>query len=119
MLYEVITNVARQRYNDAVRVFNSSIRTFPNNLTNRFLLQLERKEPFVITPYSIHYTKLYDATRLGRWANDEILVWEISGQAFGSVVTGHEAAASTGQQLSVTRTPLRDRGMSKRRSDIV
>jgi len=39
-------NVARQRYNDAVRVFNSSIRTFPNNLTNRFLLQLERKEPF-------------------------------------------------------------------------
>jgi len=39
-------NVARQRYNDAVRVFNSSIRTFPNNLTNKFLLQLERKEPF-------------------------------------------------------------------------
>jgi LemA protein len=39
-------NVARVRYNDAVRVFNTSIRTFPNNLTNRFLLQLERREPF-------------------------------------------------------------------------
>lgn len=39
-------NVARQRYNKAVQTFNSSIRTFPNNLTNKFLLQLERKEPF-------------------------------------------------------------------------
>jgi len=39
-------NVARQRYNEAVQVFNSSIRTFPNNLTNKFLLKLERKEPF-------------------------------------------------------------------------
>ncbi|PLY13158.1 MAG: hypothetical protein C0624_00155 [Desulfuromonas sp.] len=39
-------NVARQRYNDTVRVFNTSIRTFPNNLTNKFLLQLERKEAF-------------------------------------------------------------------------
>ena len=39
-------NVARQRYNEAVRVFNSSIRTFPNNLTNKLLLHLERKEPF-------------------------------------------------------------------------
>jgi len=39
-------NVARQRYNDTVRAFNSSIRTFPNNLTNKFLLHLERKEPF-------------------------------------------------------------------------
>jgi len=39
-------NVARQRYNKAVQVFNTSIRTFPNNLTNKFLLQLERKEPF-------------------------------------------------------------------------
>jgi LemA protein len=39
-------NVARQRYNQAVQVFNSSIRTFPNNLTNKFLLHLERKEPF-------------------------------------------------------------------------
>ncbi|APG28685.1 hypothetical protein A7E78_13095 [Syntrophotalea acetylenivorans] len=39
-------NVARQRYNQAVRTFNSSIRTFPGNLTNKFLLKLERKEPF-------------------------------------------------------------------------
>jgi len=39
-------NVARQRYNDAVRVFNTSIRTFPNSLTNSMLLHLERKEPF-------------------------------------------------------------------------
>jgi LemA protein len=39
-------NVARQRYNLAVQTFNSSIRTFPNNLTNKFMLHLERKEPF-------------------------------------------------------------------------
>jgi len=39
-------NVARQRYNEAVRRFNTSIRVFPNNLTNKFLLHLERKEPF-------------------------------------------------------------------------
>jgi LemA protein len=39
-------NVARQRYNGAVQNFNSSIRTFPNNLTNKFMLHLERKEPF-------------------------------------------------------------------------
>ncbi|HEX9777717.1 MAG TPA: LemA family protein [Geopsychrobacteraceae bacterium] len=39
-------NVARQRYNKAVQTFNGSIRTFPNNLTNKFLLQLDRKEPF-------------------------------------------------------------------------
>jgi LemA protein len=39
-------NVARQRYNEAVQIFNTSIRTFPNNLTNNFLLHLERKEPF-------------------------------------------------------------------------
>ncbi len=39
-------NVARVRFNDAVRVFNSSIRTFPNNLTNNFLLKLPRKEPY-------------------------------------------------------------------------
>lgn len=38
--------VARTRYNDAVRIFNSSIRTFPNNLTNNFLLKLPRREPF-------------------------------------------------------------------------
>jgi len=39
-------NVARQRYNKAVQTFNTSIRTFPNSLTNNFLLNLERKEPF-------------------------------------------------------------------------
>lgn len=39
-------NVARVRYNDAVRIFNVSIRTFPNNLTNNFLLNLPRREPF-------------------------------------------------------------------------
>ncbi len=39
-------NVARQRYNAAVQTFNTSIRTFPNSLTNKFLLNLERKEMF-------------------------------------------------------------------------
>ena len=39
-------NVARQRYNEAVRIFNTSIRTFPNSLTNKFFLHLERKEAF-------------------------------------------------------------------------
>lgn len=39
-------NVARQRYNQTVQDFNTSIRTFPNSLTNNFLLHLERKEPF-------------------------------------------------------------------------
>ncbi len=38
--------VARVRYNEAVRIFNTSIRTFPNNLTNAVLLQLQRKESF-------------------------------------------------------------------------
>jgi LemA protein len=39
-------NVARVRYNKAVQIFNTSIRTFPNNLTNNFLLHLARREPF-------------------------------------------------------------------------
>jgi LemA protein len=39
-------NVARVRFNEAVRVFNTSIRTFPSNLTNNFLLHLPRREPF-------------------------------------------------------------------------
>ncbi|MEW6429163.1 MAG: LemA family protein [Thermodesulfobacteriota bacterium] len=39
-------NVARQRFNEAVRVYNTSIRTFPNNLTNSLLLHLPRREPF-------------------------------------------------------------------------
>jgi len=43
-------NVARTRYNKAVETFNGSIRTFPNNLTNRFLLHLKPKEPFKAAP---------------------------------------------------------------------
>ncbi|MBU0680730.1 MAG: LemA family protein [Proteobacteria bacterium] len=39
-------NVARVRYNEAVRIYNTSIRTFPNNLTNNFLLKLPRREAF-------------------------------------------------------------------------
>jgi len=39
-------NVARTRYNKAVQTFNTSIRVFPNNLTNTFMLKLPRKEPF-------------------------------------------------------------------------
>jgi LemA protein len=39
-------NVARTRYNSSVQAFNTSIRTFPNNLTNSMFLKLERKEPF-------------------------------------------------------------------------
>jgi LemA protein len=39
-------SVARQRYNKAVQTFNTSIRTFPNSMTNSWFLHLERKEPF-------------------------------------------------------------------------
>lgn len=39
-------NVARTRYNRAVQDFNTSIRIFPNNLTNSLLLHLKPKEPF-------------------------------------------------------------------------
>lgn len=39
-------NVARSRYNKAVETFNTSIRVFPNNLTNSLLLHLKLKEPF-------------------------------------------------------------------------
>jgi LemA protein len=39
-------NVARVRYNKTVEIFNGSIRTFPNNLTNKLLLGLKLKEPF-------------------------------------------------------------------------
>lgn len=39
-------NVARVRFNEAVKIFNTSIRTFPNNLTNNFMLHLPRREPF-------------------------------------------------------------------------
>ena len=39
-------NVARTRYNKAVEVFNTSIRVFPNSLTNSLLLHLKMREPF-------------------------------------------------------------------------
>lgn len=39
-------NVARQRYNRAVSDFNGSIRKFPANLTNKYLLNLDKKEYF-------------------------------------------------------------------------
>ena len=39
-------NVARQRYNETVEDFNASLRRFPESLTNKFLLHLERKEYF-------------------------------------------------------------------------
>ncbi|MDD2539540.1 MAG: LemA family protein [Desulfuromonadaceae bacterium] len=39
-------NVARERYNSAVQIFNTSIRTFPNSLTNSLMLHLQRKEAF-------------------------------------------------------------------------
>ncbi len=39
-------NVARTRYNKAVELFNASLRIFPNNLTNSFLLHLKPREPF-------------------------------------------------------------------------
>ncbi len=43
-------NVARSRYNQAVATFNSSIRIFPNSLTNSLLLHLKLKEPFKSAP---------------------------------------------------------------------
>ena len=39
-------NVARTRYNKAVESFNTSIRIFPNSMTNSLLLHLKLKEPF-------------------------------------------------------------------------
>jgi LemA protein len=39
-------NVARERYNATVQIFNTSIRTFPNSLTNSMMLHLQRKEAF-------------------------------------------------------------------------
>src|SRR5512146_2005437 len=39
-------NVARVRYNQSVQDFNTSIRVFPNSVTNSLLLHLARKEPF-------------------------------------------------------------------------
>ena len=39
-------NVARVRYNKSVETFNTSIRVFPNSMTNSMLLHLKLKEPF-------------------------------------------------------------------------
>jgi len=39
-------NVARTRFNKAVATFNTSVRVFPNNITNSILLHLKLKEPF-------------------------------------------------------------------------
>jgi LemA protein len=39
-------NVARERYNASVQIFNTSIRTFPNSMTNSLMLHLQRKEAF-------------------------------------------------------------------------
>jgi len=39
-------NVARSRYNKTVETFNTSIRIFPNSITNSVLLHLKLKEPF-------------------------------------------------------------------------
>jgi len=39
-------NVARTRFNKAVEDFNTSIRVFPNSLTNSMLLHLKIREPF-------------------------------------------------------------------------
>ncbi len=39
-------NVARTRYNRVVQEFNTSIRIFPNSMTNSLFLHLQPKEPF-------------------------------------------------------------------------
>ncbi len=41
-------SVARQRYNQAVEVFNFSIRKFPNSITNSVMLKLKPKEYFKV-----------------------------------------------------------------------
>ena len=43
-------NVARVRYNKTVQDFNTSIRIFPNSVTNSLLLHLKPKEPFKAEP---------------------------------------------------------------------
>ena len=43
-------NVARTRYNQTVQTFNTSIRTFPNNLTNSLILKLQPKEVYKADP---------------------------------------------------------------------
>lgn len=41
--------VARKRYIDAVTEFNTQVRSFPTNLTAKFLLGLKVREPFTVT----------------------------------------------------------------------
>ena len=43
-------NVARTRYNQTVQNFNTSIRIFPNNLTNSLILKLQPKEVYKADP---------------------------------------------------------------------
>jgi len=43
-------NVARTRYNKSVQEFNTSLRIFPNSLTNSLILHLTPKEPFKADP---------------------------------------------------------------------
>ncbi|HVN96966.1 MAG TPA: LemA family protein [Syntrophorhabdaceae bacterium] len=43
-------NVARTRYNRSVQEFNTSIRIFPNSLTNSLFLHLQPKEAFKAEP---------------------------------------------------------------------
>ncbi len=45
-------NVARVRYNKAVETYNTSIRIFPNSITNSLLLHLKLKEAFKAEPGS-------------------------------------------------------------------
>lgn len=51
-------NVARQRYNETVEAFNAAIRKFPENLTNKFLLHLDRKEYFKAEPQAREVPKV-------------------------------------------------------------
>ena len=51
-------NVIRQRYNETVEAFNAAIRKFPENLTNKFLLHLDRKEYFKAEPQAKEVPKV-------------------------------------------------------------
>ena len=51
-------NVARQRYNQTVEAFNGAIRAFPESLTNKLLLHLERKEYFKAEPQAKEVPKV-------------------------------------------------------------
>ena len=51
-------NVARQRYNETVEAFTAATRKFPENLTNKFLLHLDRKEYFKAEPQAKEVPKV-------------------------------------------------------------